>query len=307
MSSLFSGFDVKYETAAGVVSALALASVEARLAADDSLVTTLAADEHGHVASGALNVNPGTEVVMRAGRNGYTGQIVLVTATANPVGEAAVLVREAATPRQYVGNANVARVALYSQALDENGDPDGEPRLEGYYGLEADIYVPNNRAQDRNVTFYALALTASGTAGAASIQDAPSVTAIVQSETASPAVVQIGASESALINLQITGFTRKAVARRVRWADDAAMSQNLLTDVRNYGLDLVPNVHALTRPAVAGQAAATVYVRVSHSSVGPSGPWSPESPPLAVTFSDAGGTGGSTGDGNFWYGDSSTI
>lgn len=207
-----------------------------------------------------------------------------------------VILRDQAQPAFYP-TATVAPVAadIYVHYSDE---PASAARFVRSYGPGETITIPHNPATDRNLVVRAIARSARGVADVSELEDASSFTALFQRETNAPAVVQIGAATQGLLSLSVTGFTQYARARRVRIADDAAMTVNVRVDVVEYGVGLVPTVYQLQRQTSAGQSAQTVYVRISHSSAGVNGPWSPESPAQQFTFADSTGSGGTTGGGS---------
>ncbi|HWQ34343.1 MAG TPA: hypothetical protein VNQ79_15955 [Blastocatellia bacterium] len=207
-----------------------------------------------------------------------------------------IILRDQSQPAFYPP-ATVAPVAadIYVHYSDE---PPSAARFVRSYGPGEKVTIPHNPATDRNLVVRAVARSAQGTAEVSELHDASAFTVLFQREASAPSVVQIGASTQGAIKLSVTGFTQYARARRVRIADDAAMTVNVRVDVIEYGVGLVPTVYQLQRQTSAGQSAQTVYVRISHSSAGVNGPWSPESPAEAFTFADSTGSGGTTGDGS---------
>ncbi len=207
-----------------------------------------------------------------------------------------ILARPQAKPRFYPST-TVPAARVYVWEVDV-GEPVSAARLVGVFAPGGSGKLPFNPTADRNKRLFAVSYSASGTPSAHNLSDATQATVLFQRETDAPTVAQVGASTQGLITLSLTAFTRFAIARRVRIASDSGMTTDLVTQVIDGGGQPLPFVFVLTRATSSPQAAQTVYVRVSHSSAGVSGPWSSESPATAFTFTDDGGSGGSTGDGN---------
>jgi hypothetical protein len=305
MPSKYRSFDVLNPQPDGTAVYYPNASVRIYKAADDTLLATVQSDARGAVMPGTLNVPGGTPIyyeVTVAGSD-YQGRQVTETesfvAGANPDGLSHNIIVNADPHVAYYQEATVNPIAGQIYYREEGA---ADWTLHGTFNPGSRVQIPAVGSRDKTLEVSAVPVGPDGTVGVSSPRDGSRHTFQQQRENTAPTVVQIGASEQGKIDLQITGFTQYARARRVRIADDAAMTTNLTTDIVEYGVGLIPLVYSLMRPTSSGQAAQTVYVRVSHSSTGDGGPWSPESAAQAFTFAADGGSGGSSGGGSYYYG-----
>lgn len=165
-------------------------------------------------------------------------------------------------------------------------------RLLGTFRPGQQVIVPLNPLVDRNIILSTISISATGLRSVREIADAPEAMLEYQRESAAPAVAQVGAATHTVIRLAIDGYSTLAIKRKLRTADDAAMTTNLheqLTEVTP-GATL-PRLIDLLRDD-GGSGTRTVWVRVSHSSGGQFGA---ESAAQSFTFADSGGAGGDTG------------
>jgi hypothetical protein len=204
-----------------------------------------------------------------------------------------VVIRPQARPAFYATTTlPPAIVEVYWRYYDE---PPAAARLIGRYLPGQQVSVPFNPVVDKNVILSTISISAGGVRSVRSIRDASEFAVVFQRETAAPTVTQIGASTNELIQLQIDNYLQFAIQRQVRTADDPAMTANLSVEtITAQPGQILPRVLYLMRPTP-GTTARTIYVRVSHSSGGAFGA---ESPAQAFTWTDSGGGGGTTGDGD---------
>jgi hypothetical protein len=150
---------------------------------------------------------------------------------------------------------------------------------------------------DRNIVLSTISISANGVRSVREIADAPETLLEYQRESAAPTVAQIGAATHTIIQLAIDGYSTLAIKRKVRVADDSAMTTNLHEEVTEVAPgETLPRVINLVRDD-GGSGTRTVWVRVSHSS---GGAFSAESTAQSFTFADSGGSGGDTGDEEFF-------
>jgi hypothetical protein len=206
-----------------------------------------------------------------------------------------VLRPQAREPWQPDATVDPHEVEVFWQEVDATGQALGTPISLGRHAPDAKVTIPYNPTSDKNVRVFARALSASGVPDVPELRLATQATVIFSRESDAPVVTLIGNATNTLVALQVTGFTRFATKRRVRRSPNADMSgaTEVVTDYTGMEMPIVVN---LTRAA--DPSAATEYVAIAHSSGGGFGA---ESAPLAVTFADSGGAGGSTGGGGTFY------
>src|SRR3954470_22857717 len=119
-----------------------------------------------------------------------------------------------------------AQVAVYWRYV---GEPPAAARLVGLYAPGQEVSFPYNPVQDRNVILSTISIAANGNRSAREIADAHEETLVFQRETAAPTFEQVKqfGDDHASIPLAVEGFTKFALKRRVRIADDVGMSVNL--------------------------------------------------------------------------------
>src|SRR5262249_15403640 len=127
------------------------------------------------------------------------------------------------------------------------------------------------------------------------LRDAPEFLVLFQRVTDAPTVTQVGSATHTSIQLAIANYSQFAIKRKIRTADNSAMTTNLaIQEITVAPGEVLSTVVYLTRTD-GGTGARTTYVRISHSS---GGPYGTESGPTAYTWADSGGTGGGTGTGD---------
>ena len=177
------------------------------------------------------------------------------------------------------------------------GEVAAAARLLGTFRPGQQVEVPFNPLVDRNIILSTVSISGNGLRSVREIADAPETLVTFQRESAAPTVAQIGAATHTLIQLAIDGFSTLAIKRKVRIADDSGMTTNLheFTTEVSPGSTL-PRVTNLVRDD-GGAGTRTVWIRVSHSS---GGNYGAESAAQSFTWADSGGTGGGTGDEDFF-------
>lgn len=186
-----------------------------------------------------------------------------------------------------------ALVHIYRRGRD---DAPTAAQLVGAFVPGQRVPLDFNPVTDRNVLFGAVSLSAENVPSVSRLDDAAWAEIPFQRETAAPALTQAGAATNDEITLVVTGYSQFAVRRRVRVADDSAMTTNLIEQITTADAAGLPSVVVVSRTD-GGTGTKTVYVRVSHSS-SPTGAFGAESPAAAFTFADSGGSGGTSGDGD---------
>jgi len=177
------------------------------------------------------------------------------------------------------------------------GEVAAAARLLGTFRPGQQVTVPLNPLVDRNIVLSTISISANGVRSVREIADAPETLLEYQRESAAPTVAQIGAATHTIIQLAIDGYSTLAIKRKVRVADDSAMTTNLHEEVTEVAPgETLPRVINLVRDD-GGSGTRTVWVRVSHSS---GGAFSAESTAQSFTFADSGGSGGDTGDEEFF-------
>lgn len=173
-------------------------------------------------------------------------------------------------------------------------------RLIGRFLPGQEVQWPYTPIGDKNIYLGTISISASGVRSVRSLRDALWTLVTVQRETDAPTVTQVGTATHTLITLAIAGYSSLAFKRKVRTADDSAMTTNVDEQVVEVpaGTPLSSLVY-LTRPDP-GSGTRTIYVRVSHSS---GGAYGAESAAAAFTWADSGGAGGGSGDGDPFGGD----
>jgi hypothetical protein len=179
-------------------------------------------------------------------------------------------------------------------------EPPSAARYVRTVGPGEEVRVPYNPVADKPLVVRAVARGPDGTPDVNRLEHASAATFLFNREDIAPTVVQIGASTTTTVDLSITGFTRFAVARRVRVWSDAGLTTLIATITvdKTQGQPLA-DVFRLNRAGLETSDPLTRYVKVSHSSAGVNGPWGPESAALAITFAGDGG-GGSSGGGTHY-------
>src|SRR5215831_12518261 len=213
-----------------------------------------------------------------------------------PSGGRNILIRPGALPAFYPASSlQPAAVEVYWRYSDE---PQQASRLIGRYlpGIQAALaYTPTI---DKNIVLSTISISAAGVRSVRDLRDAAQFEVDYQRETAAPTVQQIGASENASIQLEIDNYSRFAIARRVRTADDSGMTTNLAETIISVAPgQILSRVVYLLRPS-AGSSTRDVWVRVSHSSVSNAGPWGAESAAQMFTWAHSGRLGGTFGLGH---------
>lgn len=188
------------------------------------------------------------------------------------------------------GTVDAARVEAWWHYKNE---PVTAARLIGTFGPGQQVSWPYNPVGDKDIVLRTISISAAGVRSHRDLRDAPAKTIVFQRETEAPTVEQVGESTYTLITLAIGNYSQFAIKRKVRRADDAAMTVNLQETISEpLPGEQLPRVIYLDR-GDAGTGTRTVYVRVSHSSGGEFGA---ESPATAFTYADDIGAGGGSGD-----------
>jgi hypothetical protein len=205
----------------------------------------------------------------------------------NPVGYPGVL-----PPFYSPSTVRPARVEVWWRY---EGEIPSAARLIGRFLPGQRVKWPYTPVGDKNIILSTISVSAAGVHSVRDIRDAPEFLVVFQRETDAPTVVQVGAATHTLITLAISGYSSLAFKRKVRTADNSAMTTNLDEEISDVGAgNTLPRLVYLTRPDP-GSGTRTIYVRVSHSSGGAFGA---ESTAAAFTWADDGGSGGGTGDGD---------
>jgi hypothetical protein len=204
-----------------------------------------------------------------------------------------IVLRPQARPAFYSSvTVKAAQVEVYWRY---EGEPASAARFIGLFQPGQQISLPYNPLVDRNIILSTVSISAAGVRSVRDLRDAAEQVVAFQRETAAPTVAQVGAATHTLITLAIDGFSSLAFKRKVRTADDEAMTTNLSEDVIEVDpAAILPRVLYLSRPDP-GSGARTIWVRVSHSSGGDFGS---ESTAQAFTWADSGGSGGGSGSGD---------
>src|ERR1051326_530915 len=148
------------------------------------------------------------------------------------------------------------------------GEVAAAARLLGTFRPGQQVTVPLNPLVDRNIVLSTISISANGVRSVREIADAPEMLLEYQRESAAPTVAQIGAATHTIIQLAIDGYSTLAIKRKVRVADDSAMTTNLHEEVTEVAPgETLPRVINLVRDD-GGSGTRTVWVRVSHSSGG---------------------------------------
>jgi hypothetical protein len=173
------------------------------------------------------------------------------------------------------------------------GEVAAAARLIGTFAPGQQVVIPSNPLVDRNVILSTVSINANGLRSVRHIADAPETIVVFQRESAAPTVGQVGASTHTLIRLAIDGYSTLAIKRKLRVADDSAMTTNLTEQTTEVAPgETLPRLIDLVRTD-GGSGTRTVWVRVSHSSGGAFGA---ESNAQSFTYADNGGSGGGGGD-----------
>jgi hypothetical protein len=212
-----------------------------------------------------------------------------------PSGGANIILRQMGLPRYYEApNAPAASVDVYWRYEEEQKRA---ARFLGNFAPGAQSFLPFNPTEDRRVVLMTISRSADGTPHVSDLADADEVFVLFQRETQAPQVTQVGAATATQIKLAVEGYSLQwALRRRLRIADNEAMSTNLIDVVTDGAGAALDRVATITRTG-SGLPAKTIYVRVSHSSASTGNQWSAESPAQPFTFAASDGTGGSTGEG----------
>ena len=168
-------------------------------------------------------------------------------------------------------------------------------RLIGTFLPGQEVQWPYTPVGDKNVYLGTISISASGVRSVRSLRDAAWRLVTFQRETEAPTVEQVGEASHTVIQLSIGNYSQFATKRKIRWADDEAMTTNA-------GESIIEAVSGQPLPVVsyldrqdAGTGTRTVWVRVSHSSGVVFGA---ESAAQAFTYADDGGLGASEGEGD---------
>jgi len=212
-----------------------------------------------------------------------------------------ILIRPGARPTFYAASSLApAIVEVYWRYSDEAQQAS---RLIGRYlpGQQGALaYTPT---VDKNIVLSTIGISAGGVRSVRDLRDAAQFEIDYQRETAAPVVHQIGDSTNNQIQLEIDNYSSFAIARRVRTADDSAMTINLAQTIISVNPgEILSRVVYLLRPSP-GTSTRDVWARVSHSSIGSAGPWGAESTAQMFTWANSGGSGGTTGTGDPYGGD----
>ena len=175
------------------------------------------------------------------------------------------------------------------------GEPPAAAQLIGRFAPGQAVTWPANPLVDRNIILSTITISSAGIRSVRDIADAPEQLLVFQRETAAPMLTQVGASTHTLITLAVDGFSTLALKRKVRTADDEAMTTGVLEyETELSAGEVLPRVMYLIRDD-AGTGTRDVWVRVSHSS---GGAYGAESTALMFTWADDTGAGGGDGDGD---------
>jgi hypothetical protein len=208
-----------------------------------------------------------------------------------------IVAREMALPEYYAPATVAAReVEVLYQLIDDAGALIGVPISLGRAAPTAAPVIPYNPTTDRRARVYVMPYGPDGTPGYSSLRDCPQFDVNFQRETDAPVVIQAGEATNDQITLAVTGYTPFAVRRKLRVADDSAMTVNESEEITTADTGGLSNIVVINRTD-GGAGTKTIYVRVSHSS-SLTGAFGAESAAVAFTFADSGGTGGTTGDGD---------
>ena len=175
------------------------------------------------------------------------------------------------------------------------GEPAAAARLIGTFAPGQAVSYPSNPLVDRNIILSTITISAQGIPSVRDIADAHETLVTFQRETEAPTLEQVGAATHTLITIAVSGFTSLAIKRRVRTADDEAMTTNLaeFETVLPAG-DTLPRLIYLDRDDP-GTGTRDVWVRVSHSS---GSAYGAENDAQMFTWADDTGAGGGEGDGD---------
>jgi len=172
------------------------------------------------------------------------------------------------------------------------GEAAAAARLLGAFAPGQAVSVPANPLVDRDLILSTVSINNRGLKSVRDIADAHETVLAVQRETAAPTLEQVGASTHTLITIAVSGFSVLAIKRRVRTADNEAMTTNAaqFETVLNPG-EVLPRIIYLVRPD-SGTGTRGVWLRVSHSS---GGPYGAENAAQMFTWADDTGAGGGEG------------
>jgi hypothetical protein len=204
-----------------------------------------------------------------------------------------VVGRPQSLPQFY--SATTVRPAAVEVWWRYEGETAAAARLIGTYLPGQRVSFPYTPIGDKNLILSTISISAAGVRSVRDIRDAPEFLVVFQRETDAPTVTQVGTATHTLITLAIDGFSALAYRRKVRTADDSAMTTNESEEIIEVAPGAVlPRLLYLTRPDP-GAGTRTIYVRISHSSGGDFGS---ESAAAAFTWADDGGAGGGSGTGD---------
>lgn len=184
------------------------------------------------------------------------------------------------------------------------GEVAASARLIGIFRPGQLVTVPMNPLTDRDLILSTISISAEGIRSVNELADALEQVLPFQRVSGAPDVSQVGASTHDLVTLAIDNFSTLAIKRKIRIADDAAMTINLheFITVKDPGA-VLPRLVDLDRTGTATTAAA-FWVRVSHSS---GGAYSAESPAQTFSYQDSVGGGGTSGTGDEIYRDRKNL
>jgi hypothetical protein len=207
-----------------------------------------------------------------------------------------IALRDQSLPRFYESPSTEAISAqVFSRVINADGSR-GQWQSVGEFGLCAKVSLPFNPAIDHNVEFAIVTYSASGVPSHSFIDDAVVATLLHQRETDAPDAAQVGDSTPTTITLSVRGFTKFAVKRKIRIAEDAGMSVNLAEEEFNsasYEREPLANVIDITR-SVSISPASTGYFTLAAGA-----------DPASIGFTKT-GSGATSASGGGWKIDTST-
>jgi hypothetical protein len=171
-----------------------------------------------------------------------------------------IVAREQATARYYPpATAEATSVEVFWRVVNPDGTK-GVWNSLGTYAPGAKLSIPHNPAKDQHVEVATISYSPSGVPDVSYLEDALAATLIHQRETDAPDVEQVGASTALAIILAIRNFTKFAVRRKLRMAENSGMTTNLVVVEFNsseYERGILPEALEITRavsisPASAG-------------------------------------------------------
>jgi hypothetical protein len=281
MPSQFIGFDVIKILANGFQEAQAAETVQVFNLTTNASFGTLETDDFGFIATQEIAVGPGTKLKFSV--TGYTPFIERTTANEANFDEVKELNLVLDDDRT-IENVDAKSVDVYQK--DENG----LPILLGTAIVGETFKVPY-LPTDKPTEFFLDPKDDKGVSWTTSLGEAPTIMVIPNLETATPDFAQNGAAQNAIINFTASNFSA-ARFRKIQIADNSGFTTNLQEIIEGNNLILISANFSITR-STGLSATKTVYVRIAHSSNNLIfGEWSPTK---TATFTDSGGSGGSSG------------